>query len=79
MVQCPKCSTFDPNFNFNLRRDYQKIFYERRAHESVDEKSLCWVMSRKYTKVTSIATDVAATSHAPYMYFTTFYISRRLG
>ena len=28
------------NFNFNLRRDPQKISYERRAYESVDEKSL---------------------------------------
>ena len=28
----------------------QKISYERRAYESVDEKSLSWVMSRKTTK-----------------------------
>ena len=27
-------------FNFNLRRDHQKISYERRVYESVDEKSL---------------------------------------
>ena len=27
-------------FNSILRRDHQKIFYERRAYESVDEKSL---------------------------------------
>ena len=26
--------------NFNLRRDHQKIPYERRDYESVDEKSL---------------------------------------
>ena len=31
---------FDKNFNFNLRRDPHKISYERRAYESVDEKSL---------------------------------------
>ena len=28
----------------------EKIFCERRAYESVDEKSLSWVMSRKTTK-----------------------------
>ena len=28
------------NFNSNLRRDHQKNSYERRAYESVDEKSL---------------------------------------
>ena len=32
--------TFDKNFNFNSRRDLQKKSYERRAYESVDEKSL---------------------------------------
>ena len=31
---------FNKNFGFNLRRDHQKIFYERRDYESVDEKSL---------------------------------------
>ena len=30
----------DRNFNSILRRDYQKISYERRAYESVDKKSL---------------------------------------
>ena len=35
-----ECCTIDQNFNFNLRRDPQKISYERRAYESVDEKSL---------------------------------------
>ena len=29
---------FDRNFNFNLRRDSQKISYERRAYESVERK-----------------------------------------
>ena len=27
-------------FEFNLKRDYQNISYERRDYESVDEKSL---------------------------------------
>ena len=31
---------FHRNFNSILRRDLQKISYERRAYESVDEKSL---------------------------------------
>ena len=30
----------------------EKISYERRAYESVDEKSLSYVMSRKTTKKT---------------------------
>ena len=30
----------DRNFNYILRRDHQKNSYERRAYESVDEKSL---------------------------------------
>ena len=42
--------TFHRNFNSMLRRDLQKISYERRAYESVDEKSLSWAMSRKTTK-----------------------------
>ena len=33
-------STFDQNFNFNLRFDPDKISYERRVYESEDEKSL---------------------------------------
>ena len=35
--------------NFNLRRDHQKISYERRAYESVDEMSLYLAVSRKTT------------------------------
>ena len=31
---------FHQNFNSILRRDHQKNSYERRAYESVDEKSL---------------------------------------
>ena len=32
-----------------LRRDHQKISYERHGHESIEEKSLSQVMSRKTT------------------------------
>ena len=32
--------TFNQIFYFNLRRDHQKNYYERRDYESVDEKSL---------------------------------------
>ena len=40
MAQRPNYRTFDQNFIFNLRRDHEKNSYERRAYESVDEKSL---------------------------------------
>ena len=30
---------FDPNFNFLLKRDHQKISYERRDYESVHDES----------------------------------------
>ena len=33
-------ASLSKNFNFNLRRDHQKISYEHRNYESVDEKSL---------------------------------------
>ena len=32
--------SFSKSFYFNLRRDNEKISYERRDYESVDEKSL---------------------------------------
>ena len=35
------------NFHFNLRRDHQKISYERRDYDSVDEKRLSQATSRK--------------------------------
>ena len=35
------------NLDFNLRRDHQKISYERRDYDSVDEKNLSWAMPRK--------------------------------
>ena len=41
MAHRPKYRTFDQNYYyFNLKRDHQKKTYERRAYESVDEKSL---------------------------------------
>ena len=43
-------ASFSQNLDFNLRRDHQKTFYERRDYESVDEKSLSQAMSRKNTK-----------------------------
>ena len=38
------------NFHFNLRRDHQKISYERRAYESADEKSLFWLVPKNDEK-----------------------------
>ena len=32
---------YSKNFYFKIRRDHQKISYERRDYKSVDEKSLC--------------------------------------
>ena len=34
------CAPFDINFDFNLRRDHQKKFYEHSDYQSVDKKSL---------------------------------------
>ena len=36
-------STFDNSFYFKIRREHQKISYERHAYESVDVRSLFWV------------------------------------
>ena len=33
-------ASFSKTFDFNFRRDQQKISYKRRDYESVDEKSL---------------------------------------
>ena len=44
-----KCKNYK-NFDAKIRRDYQKNSYDRRNYESVDEKSLSKVMSRKTTK-----------------------------
>ena len=39
--------TFIKNFDFNLRRDHQKITYERRAYESEDKKNYLRLWRRK--------------------------------
>ena len=43
---------FSQNFDFNLRWDHQKIFYERRQNESEDDKSLRYLKlcPEKWTK-----------------------------
>ena len=38
------------NFEFRLRRDNQKIPYERCVYESVDDSSLSWGTSQKRRK-----------------------------
>ena len=43
-------ASFSKNFNSILRRDHEKIFYERRAYESVDEKKPISGYVRKTTK-----------------------------
>ena len=35
--------SFSKNFDFNLRRDHQNNFYERRDYEAVDEKLLTYL------------------------------------
>ena len=50
MPRRTQVSPFHRNFNSILRWDHQKSSYERRAYESVDEKSLSLVMSRKTTE-----------------------------
>ena len=46
---CVQKCTIWQNFDSNIRRDHQKISYERRDYESVEEKSLSQAMSRKTT------------------------------
>ena len=36
----PQMVRLAKNFDFSLRKDHQKISYERRKYESVDEKTL---------------------------------------
>ena len=43
-------STFYQNFDFKIRREHQKISYERRVYESVDVRSLFWVTSHRFTE-----------------------------
>ena len=40
MRSVPYMARSAKNFDFNLRKDHNKISYERRDFESVDEKSL---------------------------------------
>ena len=42
-----KLATFDRNYDFKIRRDDQKISYERRVYESVDDNSLSKAISQK--------------------------------
>ena len=37
---CDEFVTYCQNFDFKIRMDHQKISYERRDYESVDEKRL---------------------------------------
>ena len=46
-------ASFSKNFDFNLRRDNQKISYERCDYESVDEKSLSYAVSKNDGKKNS--------------------------
>ena len=39
MPLCDEFVTNYQNFDFKIRRDHPKKFYERRDYESVDEKS----------------------------------------
>ena len=50
---------FHWNFNSILRRDHQKISYELPAYESVDEKSLSYVMSRKIKNLVQKGLEVS--------------------
>ena len=38
---------YGKTFNFILRKDQQKLSYERRDYELVGNNSLSWVMSQK--------------------------------
>ena len=40
MPLCDEFVTYGQNFDFEIRRDDQKISYDRCDYESVDEKSL---------------------------------------
>ena len=45
---------FGQNFDFKIRREHEKKkSHERRAYESVDDRSLSWTISRKCTKKNS--------------------------
>ena len=46
-IAWPKNNIFDRNFDFKIRRDEQKISYERRVYESENENSLSKAISQK--------------------------------
>ena len=46
----PSENTLDQNFYFKIRKEHQKNSYERRAYESVDIRSLFWVISHRSTE-----------------------------
>ena len=50
---CTVFSTFDQNFDFKIRREHKKYSYERRAYESVDVRSLFWVIPHRSTETSS--------------------------
>ena len=50
MPLCDEFVTYCQNFDFKIRRDHKKNSYERRDYESVDEKSLSFIMCKKATK-----------------------------
>ena len=43
-------ASLSKNFDFNLRRDHQKISYERRDYESVDERAYLRLCPEKLRK-----------------------------
>ena len=44
---------YDQNFYFKIRREHQKNSYERRAYESVDVRSLFWVIPDRSTETSN--------------------------
>ena len=53
MPLCDEFVKYCKNFDFKIRRDHQKISYEHRDYESVDEKYLSQTMCRKTKKKNS--------------------------
>ena len=45
--------TFDQIFDFKIRREHQKTSYECRAYESVDFRSLFWVIPHRSTETST--------------------------
>ena len=46
-VESAELGAHGQNFYFKIRRDNGKISYDRCSYESVDDKSLSWVIPRK--------------------------------